>query len=264
MPRLQLKCYYTKVKKSSKIFFVMNKNSISELYRFFSAERLSSYGKNLSFEEQLKNYNYNIDLCKAFYSSLNYFEICFRNSIDLSLTDFVGNGDWLDILPLDNKGKSKIEEAKQHIKKNNHKISHDRIVAELTLGFWTTLFSKKCSQFAFQGHLVKTVFPNFSKKEKNIKLIQKRIDAIRDLRNRICHYERIFHFPDLQKRHDDLLFCIRGMSEEMFLQASEIDFFRFLFHKAFLKIFIARFFQKMELNEIIIGGKIEKLSLVKS
>ena len=203
----------------------MNKNSISELNRFFSAERLSSYGKNLSFDEQLKNYNYNIDLCKAFYSSLNYFEICFRNSIDLSLTDFVAGGDWFNILPLNNESLIKISDAKNVVKSKNHPVTHDRIVSELSLGFWTALFSKKYSQCAFQGFLIKKVFSNFPKREKNVKNIQKKVDAIRDLRNRICHYERIFHFPDLQKRHDDLLFCIRGMSEEMFLQASEIDFF---------------------------------------
>ena len=115
-------------------------------------------------------------------------------------------------LPLDQQTLYKITEVKNRLQKQNKQITHDRIISELTLGFWTTLFSKKYNQCKFQSYLVKKVFVNCPKSQKSIQNIQVYVNEIRELRNRVCHYERICHYPDIKERHERLLECTEWIS----------------------------------------------------
>ena len=109
-------------------------------------------------------------------------------------------------LPLDQQTLYKITEVKNRLQKQNKQITHDRIISELTLGFWTTLFSKKYNQYKFQSYIVKKVFVNCPKSQKSIQNIQVYINEIRELRNRVCHY------PDIKERHERLLECTEWIS----------------------------------------------------
>ena len=111
--------------------------------------RLQAYSGNTN-EEIINNYLNNIEICRSFYPLLHFFEVSLRNAIDKALSDYVNGKEWLDILPLDTKSVQKINDAKKTIKLHKHIVTHDRIVAELSLGFWTSLFSKKFSQYPFQ------------------------------------------------------------------------------------------------------------------
>lgn len=203
----------------------MTEDKQIEIRKYLSESRIASYANSDSLETQLNKYNYNIKLCKAFYSSLNYFEISFRNAIDIALTEFSGEEDWLDALPLNIESQRKISDAKGIVHLKQHPITHDRIISELSLGFWTALFSKKYTQCEFQGYLIKKVFKNCPKESRNIKNIQRIVDSTRELRNRICHYERISHLPNLQTKHDNLLESIKWISLEIFSLAEKIDTF---------------------------------------
>ena len=46
----------------------------------------------------LARYLYNIEVCKSLYSSLNIFEVTFRNAIDRVLCSVAGSDNWYDIL----------------------------------------------------------------------------------------------------------------------------------------------------------------------
>lgn len=54
--------------------------------------------------------------------------------------------------------------------------------------------------------LLQSVFPYL--KNRKIHLIRKRLDRIRRLRNRVYHYEPIWHWKDLVKQHDDIVQAI--------------------------------------------------------
>ena len=150
----------------------MNKKKENELVKYFSQIRLDSYLSNSNVSKQFALYKRNIKLCKKFYSKLHYFEIVFRNAIDIVLTDFSNGADWINIIPLDKDSMHKINEVRNRLIKQNKLITHDRIISELTLGFWTTLFSKKYTQYKFQSVLVKKVFKDCPKNQRNIKNIQ--------------------------------------------------------------------------------------------
>ena len=186
---------------------VMTQKDYAEIQAFLSSTRLSTYGQNLPVKKQLKEYRRNIKLCRDFYPELDFFEVTLRNAIDSALTSFVNGADWMTTLPLDQQTLYKITEVKNRLQKQNKQITHDRIISELTLGFWTTLFSKKYNQYKFQSYLVKKVFVNCPKSQKSIQNIQVYVNEIRELRNRVCHYERICHYPDIKERHERLLEC---------------------------------------------------------
>lgn len=191
---------------------VMTQKDYAEIQAFLSSTRLSTYGQNLPVKKQLKEYRRNIKLCRDFYPELDFFEVTLRNAIDSALTSFVNGADWMTTLPLDQQTLYKITEVKNRLQKQNKQITHDRIISELTLGFWTTLFSKKYNQYKFQSYLVKKVFVNCPKSQKSIQNIQVYVNEIRELRNRVCHYERICHYPDIKERHERLLECTEWIS----------------------------------------------------
>lgn len=191
---------------------VMTQKDFAEIQTFLSSIRLNTYGQNLPVKKQLKEYRRNIKLCRNFYPELDFFEVTLRNAIDSALTSFVNGADWMTTLPLDQQTLFKITEVKNRLQKQNKQITHDRIISELTLGFWTTLFSKKYNQCKFQSYLVKKVFVNCPKSQKSIQNIQVYVNEIRELRNRVCHYERICHYPDIKERHERLLECTEWIS----------------------------------------------------
>ena len=181
-----------------------------KFYEGFSAEitkeRLSVYrADGCDDETALARYLYNIKLCKSFYSSLNMFEIAFRNSVDRALQDFTGTSDWFEKVRLARECAEKIYAAKKKIQKRKKPISHDRIIAELTLGFWTSLFSKRYAQEKFQPYIIKHCFKNASKAERSATSLWNNLEKIRLLRNRVFHYERLIHWKDLKARHEKLL-----------------------------------------------------------
>ena len=193
----------------------MNSKQKSELIKYFSKTRLDAYLFNVLVSKQFYLYKKYIKLCKKFYTKLHYFEIIFRNAIDSVLTLYVNGGDWITILPLDKDSQHKISEVRNRLSKQNKQITHDRIISELTLGFWTTLFSKRYTQWKFQSFLVKKVFKDCPKSQRNIKNIQIYVNEIREIRNRVCHYENIIHYPDINQKYKDIQTCISWISKDI-------------------------------------------------
>lgn len=201
-----------------------------KIENIFTKSRLSVYrADNSDDETALARYLFNIELCKSLYSVLNIFEIAFRNVLDAALSAYVGKQNWYDILPLDIGGKKKISEAKNKIEKKGKSITHDRIIAELTLGFWTSLITTKYSQAAFQSYILKNCFKRCPIKKRSIKNMQSIFDRIRILRNRVSHYERVIHWKDLQAQHNQLLQCIYLLDEAAYNLALETDMFDYFY-----------------------------------
>ena len=202
----------------------------SKIENIFTKSRLSVYrADNADEKTALARYLYNIELCKSLYSVLNIFEIAFRNVLDTALFTYTGNQNWYDVLPLDTGTKAKVSEAKNKIAKKGKTVTHDRIIAELTLGFWTSLITTKYSQAAFQSYLLKNCFKRCPSNKKSIKNMQNTFDKIRILRNRVSHYERIIHWKDLQAQHEQILQCIYWIDEAAYKLALETDLFDYIY-----------------------------------
>lgn len=189
----------------------MNTNFYNKLEETFSRNRLSAYRQDGADDETcIARYLFNIEICKSLYPILHIFEITFRNSIDKALVSHTGVQTWYDVLSLD------ITEAKAKLKKHGKPVSHDGIISELTLGFWTAFFTKKYSNCAFQSVIIKKCFEKIPRQTRNVKSLQKIFEKIRLLRNRVSHYERLIHWKDLTAQHLQLFECIRWLSDESY------------------------------------------------
>ncbi len=162
----------------------MTKNNID---KFISVKRFQNYN---NFEE----YEQNIYLSQKYYILLSIFEISLRNSIDSYFKVKISN-DWLDNSFLHVDTKQKIKEAKSKLLQRNELLSHDKIIAELSFGFWTSLFRKSYADM-FRIKDIKTIFHNIPSKDKKIinrNILDKQLNHIRKFRNRVFHYEKIIN-----------------------------------------------------------------------
>ena len=74
---------------------------------------------------------------------------------------------------------------------------------------------KQDTQCKFQSVLVKKVFKDCPKNQRNIKNIQIYVNDIRELRNRVCHYEKIIHFSDINQKYLNIQLCINWISKDL-------------------------------------------------
>jgi len=117
-------------------------------------------------------------------------EIAFRNTIHNRLRSDLGRDDWYDIPGLLKSYEANlVQKARVNIFKTKKPLIADRVVAELTMGFWVTLLDKKYEKDFWNPHIWKC-FPHGPKPDR--RLMHKRLLKIRDLRNRIAHHEPIF------------------------------------------------------------------------
>ena len=216
----------------------MNKNFYSAIENAFTSSRLSVYKQDGADDTTcLARYLYNIDVCKSLYSSLNIFEVTFRNSIDKVLCSIAGADNWYDILTLDSTSMKNINDAKHKVQKKGKIVTHDRIVSELTFGFWTSLLTPRYSQAAFQSKIIKNCFKKVPPAQRNIKYLQTRFDKVRVLRNRVSHHERIIHWKDLDLQHNDLLESIKWLDRSSYELACSCDRFPKIYKKSY-KIYL--------------------------
>lgn len=180
----------------------VTQNNLTDL---FSISRLNSYKFNGVDDNTiaLERYLYNIKVSQALYPILSILEISLRNRLNEAIEKIIKN-DWLiyevnqqNVL-LDNEHK-KLLETKRKLKLKGHKeINKNDLIAELSLGFWVHLCSKKYKNSIWhkQGFF-RTVFadyPNFSEFDKLSKVFP-HLQLMLKLRNRVFHHEIIINHP---------------------------------------------------------------------
>ena len=108
-----------------------------------SKERAAAYklNNNETDKDALNRYLYNVAVGKSFYSLLDMFEILLRNRINnVFVSDF--GIDWITHNNFfDDKTKMIVNELVQKLDNKGKEITNNRLVSELTLGFWNNLFN---------------------------------------------------------------------------------------------------------------------------
>lgn len=139
----------------------MSKDYFSLLREGISHERLEAYRRdsNEADIELMARYLWNIALCESLYPVLQNLEITLRNSIHQSATTYFKNNFWFDNPAiLNTQQQSSVAEAKDKLRRCGKTISDGRVIAELTFGFWTSLFNLYYEQILWT-HLLKLTFP---------------------------------------------------------------------------------------------------------
>lgn len=147
-------------------------------------------------EKALLIYRQNIELSKALFGILSIFEVTIRNHVDLFYQVKFNDKEWLKnqcgqggmfIHPSFSKyGFDTRTKILTTISKLGKRYTHDRLVAELSFGFWNYMFAP--IQFLVGGQSLHKIYIN-RPKGINQKQIFNELDEIRNIRNRIAHHE---------------------------------------------------------------------------
>ena len=175
----------------------MDKEFINNL---ITIPRLSTY-------QTFKQYEQNLLVSKQYYIPLALLEVTLRNSINNHLKNKYGNG-WLinNAFFLRQDLIRKRDEAKYKLQTRKETITQDKLIAELSFGFWTSLFKAPYAKQMRKNDL-KKIFKNLPPRhiiDINRASISSKLNNIRAFRNRIFHYEKIIDSPKYQNIDKDI------------------------------------------------------------
>lgn len=146
-----------------------------------------------------KLYRINLRVSQAFYPVLNLFEIFFRNAVYKQVSSYFSDPNWIINEKTGFMSNQSLSASNYFLKKNVHKaeksirrkgsaITAGKVVAEQSLGFWTSLFDPH--HYRLIGGSPIHSFPN-KPAHANRGLINQKLDLIRGFRNRVYHNEPI-------------------------------------------------------------------------
>jgi hypothetical protein len=222
-------------------------NLFTRITKACSPERLSKYRINKEEGEAdvLARYMWNMALCEALYPSLLNFEIVLRNNLHDALSDVFDDDTWFDdseVLVIaewrmelrrvkDVLRKRAEENAEKAFRRDGKRrqpkpVTTGQIIAELPLGFWTSLLSKEYANIIWiKPDIITKAFPHYKKFNPKRSIFAERFHDIKYIRNRVFHYEPIWARPNLQKEHKGILEAIGWMNVALWRVTTAIDRF---------------------------------------
>lgn len=170
----------------------INVNNIDQLIEIIGRERLTAYTDQTGCRrEALKLYALNARLSKHIFEAIGGFEVSLRNAISSTISSYYKRDDWYRskkfLSPAMVKRRKNIHEVRKRLTNEGREVRTGRIVAGLSFHFWVTLHEKKYRDTIWTPYLHK-IWPQ----GENIITVHKDLFKIRDLRNRIAHFEPIF------------------------------------------------------------------------
>jgi len=171
-----------------------------DVKRLVSAARFSKYA---SFNEYTENIKYS----NHFYIPLAILEVSLRNSINNHFSSLYGKGwiinqaQFLRATEIED-----IDKAIAKIIKRGEAPTQEKVIAELSFGFWTGLFTKLYDK-QMRDQNIRQIFPNRPNRDEmlvNRSLISNKLNHIRNYRNRIFHYEKVINKPEFLTIEDDI------------------------------------------------------------
>ena len=172
--------------------------------RLLSNERFSTYLTHAKGdrEKAFHLYTYNSRLSSSLFEVIGGLEVALRNSVHLTLTRAFGSDAWYDHVPFSwaQYEERALNRAKAQIRSRRKSIAPGRVIAELTFGFWCGMTGKLYSRSLWIPSLHKA-FPH---KKLGHKDAYRRLNEIRELRNRIAHHECILHLDPVGGFNDIL------------------------------------------------------------
>jgi hypothetical protein len=208
---------------------------ISTLWRLVSAQRIGSYRRGMvgDDEEVLARYLWNIALCEALYPSLHFLEIGLRNVIfEAAAATYPAGGTgtncWLEHPSILHADEARAVRAASHrLSRRGKPCEAGRLVAELSFGFWTTLFDVRYEQdrVLWPRLFGQKIFAHAPRHARSRKALSPLLNRVRHLRNRAFHHEPIWHWSDLTEQHALALELLGWMSPDLRATVTAVDRF---------------------------------------
>lgn len=195
--------------------------------KVFSTQRMEKYFNRYPTDDQkaIAHYQSNIELSESFYSILSMYEVALRNSLNRELTEYFGTNDWylrVESVPGLRNLRSSINTAKRHIANRNETITANKVIAELTLGFWVRLFNAEYELILWKP--LRKAFPYLEKRQRQRNNVSAPINKIRDFRNRVFHHEPIsWNLDRLEETHARIFTVMGWINKDLPEIAQKID-----------------------------------------
>lgn len=156
---------------------------------------LNAVGNDSSRAKRL--YKANLRLAQAFHPIITQFEVVIRNSLNIQLTSYFVDPDWI----INQKRgfmndrslrrshyflKSSIKNTERKLRRRRVSVTSGQIISEQTFGFWVAFFLRHHYTLV-SGEPIK-IFQHKPLSETRASIYSK-LDEIRDLRNRVNHCE---------------------------------------------------------------------------
>lgn len=176
-----------------------------DIEKHFSSARLRRYqqaylGDN---EKAALAYSNNMLLAEAMMPLLNVLEIALRNGVHNRLTLRYGRLDWWESwvgLTTFEKSYKEVKKCKEKLDKRKEKNTSDKVIAELTFGFWVLLFNNEFQKDLWKD--LRLVFPHCPKQQRKRHTVSQALNQLRILRNRVFHHEPVIWLtPNLCEQH---------------------------------------------------------------
>lgn len=194
--------------------------------RHFAPARLQHYLSRTGNDHNraMLLYRWNVAVSAAFWESLAYFEVAFRNAINERMQgrhrSSGRSGHWVfddfGELGRDAHGPGMhrqpykdVEEAIRRVRRNRKALIPGQVISEVSFGFWHQLVSRK-QMFLWPD--LAGAFPHAPNRAQSS--VQQPVGRLRDIRNRIGHHHRVWS-EDVQGRYDDLLNVAAFMDPEL-------------------------------------------------
>lgn len=170
--------------------FLYTPQNLAQIEQSVSSERLAPYLADASgsLNIAVKLYEQNTLLSESLYGVLQGLEVALRNGMHTELAAGFRNSSWWMVANLGPDQQDMLVKAQHALTREGKPLDAGRVVAELSFGFWTSLFGRGYTDL-WRNHLVK-VFPRRSLQRADV---QTRLNSIRKLRNRVAHHEIILH-----------------------------------------------------------------------
>ena len=205
------------------------KPEIDILNEAVSAQRLKKYISlyDGDMAKVVAHYKANLFLSESLYTSLSVFEVTLRNALSKQLERMMGRKDWYSVFPSNSALKSLTSEitvAIRHISQRGEMVSPDKIIAELTFGFWVTLLNSEYELTLWKD--LRLAFPHMPKKDRKRKNVSSSCNALRKLRNRVFHHESIcWNLDYITDIHNRLVMVLGWINADMPSWLDEVDHF---------------------------------------
>ncbi|MEN9907854.1 MAG: hypothetical protein RLZZ540_995 [Bacteroidota bacterium] len=170
-------------------------------YKYLSRPRYNRYlAATANDNDRAKRlYNANIRLAQAFHPILSQFEVVLRNSLNLALTNYFADPDWI----INQKGgfmhnttlkrshyflRTCVQKTENKLTARHIPITSGKIISDQTFGFWLAFFL--AHHYALIGGEPIHIFAYKPTIEDRASIYSK-LDEIRRFRNRVNHCEPI-------------------------------------------------------------------------
>ena len=186
--------------------------------KVFSQKRMERYYQAHSDETRaVLHYQCNTELAESFYTCLSVFEVALRNAICRQLEIRTGRKDWY-ILFLTTPGLVKLNRyitfANKQIADRHEIVTPDKIIAELTLGFWVSLFNSEYEKILWKD--LRKAFPYMAKSIRQRKNISAPLNILRTFRNRIFHNESIcWNLNRVEQIHENIILVLKWIDKDL-------------------------------------------------